>query len=340
MEKALGAVAKGFSQLDRPDPRDRYVGNQSIGRHPLLADFLKALRDEDSPQDRAHPVNTTILRGLQTALNQREPKYGYQHATLRDLAIVAFYWLLRPGEYLYSPDADTKRSTPFLLRDIHFTIDGKVHPATTAPLNDVNDVNRISFATLTFTDQKNAVKGEQIGHRNTDDPLLCPCKALGRIVFYLRQYNAPADTPLYRHFNPANSRWYNLKPAMMTLGLRFAAKAVQHLTGIDPVLISARSLRPGGATALFCANVDSDAVKLIGRWRSDAMLRYLRVQAHVISHDYANRMLQAGDFTFAPGQDSTNFPVPEQAPAAVLPYLQDIADEPSDAESVASATSN
>ena len=152
VDKALSAVAKGITDLGHPDPRDIYINGHSAGRHPLLSDFLKALRDEDSPANRAHPANTTILRGLQAALNASEPRFAWQHATVRDLTIVGFYWLLRPGEYLYSTDADSKRSTPFLLKDVHFTIAGVVYPAMTAPLNDVNSVDRIQFATLTFTD--------------------------------------------------------------------------------------------------------------------------------------------------------------------------------------------
>ena len=49
--------------------------------------------------------------------------------------------------------------------------------------------------------------------------------------------------------------------------------------GIPAASISCRSLRPGGATALLCAGVDDETIKLIGRWQSDAMLRYLRVDA-------------------------------------------------------------
>ena len=47
--------------------------------------------------------------------------------------------------------------------------------------------------------------------------------------------------------------------------------------------------------ALLVAGVDTDRIKLMGRWRSDAMLRYLTVQAEPIMRHFAEKMLQ-GDY--------------------------------------------
>ena len=54
--------------------------------------------------------------------------------------------------------------------------------------------------------------------------------------------------------------------------------------------------------ALFNAQVDSDTIRLIGRWQSDAMLRYLHLQAQPVMQGFANRMLQGGDYVFVPNQ--------------------------------------
>ena len=69
-------------------------------------------------------------------------------------------------------------------------------------------------------------------------------------------------------------------------------------TGILAKKVTARSLRPGGATALLCANAGTEAIMLLGRWKSDAMFRYLRVQATTSTH--SQLMLDAGNFTFTP----------------------------------------
>ena len=47
-------------------------------------------------------------------------------------------------------------------------------------------------------------------------------------------------------------------PAWLTNTLRHAAAHVEASTGIKPQLLSTRSLRPGGATALLCAGADTN----------------------------------------------------------------------------------
>jgi hypothetical protein len=93
----------------------------------------------------------------------------------------------------------------------------------------------------------------------------------------------------------------------------------QHLTGIEPSLLSARSLRPGGATALLYTGIDTDVIQLLGRWKSDAMLRYLRVAALAHTSNLSQQMLTAGTYTFAPTTYTASArPVPVQAPPAFL----------------------
>ena len=55
--------------------------------------------------------------------------------------------------------------------------------------------------------------------------------------------------------------------------------------------------------ALLCAQVDANVIQLIGRWRSDEMLRYLHVQTEPVMRDFSSRMLQHGSFTLHPNAD-------------------------------------
>jgi hypothetical protein len=65
--------------------------------------------------------------------------------------------------------------------------------------------------------------------------------------------------------------------------------------------VTVRSTRAGGAMALLCAGVDSDRIRLVGRWRSDEMYRYLDVQAQPVMNGLAAAMLGGGDFRLTPG---------------------------------------
>ena len=152
--------------------------------------------------------------------------------------------------------------------------------------------------------------------------MLCGAKALGRIVHRYLQYGAPNDTPVCRHYNPSRKKWYGVKSKHITNALRHGAKSIQDTTGIDFTLLSARSLRPGGATALMMAGIDTDHICLMGRWRSDAMFRYLRIQAATNKRGFAQLMLDNGSYTFAPTVYSEGSPLPQETPDALRAVLE------------------
>ena len=321
MDKALLAVGKGFTDLGLKDPRKPVSG--SSGNHPLLQAYLKSITDEDDPASRVYPANITIVRRLPDVLDTDDAKSGGTNRHVIDLIIIAFFWLLRPAEYLEA-STEEGRSQAFRFRDIQLTTKaGTIYAAPTAPLNELNSPANFAQGHLTFNDQKNAVRGEQIGHSATSDPFFCPVKALARLARHLRNNNASPDTPIHHHYNahPDHRGWYNTPARFVTNALRHAAGSLQDSTGIDPQLISARSLRPGGVTALLCAGVDSDPIKLLGRWKSDAMLRYLRIQAAIQRGHYAQRTLDHGDYTFAPGVHAQPDGLSEQAPAGMADIL-------------------
>lgn len=61
----------------------------------------------------------------------------------------------------------------------------------------------------------------------------------------------------------------------MTTLLRLYARA----RNLD-VDVSIGALRATAATALLNAQVDTTLIKLVGRWRSDEVMRYFHTQAH------------------------------------------------------------
>ena len=54
--------------------------------------------------------------------------------------------------------------------------------------------------------------------------------------------------------------------------------------------------------ALLCGKVDQDLIKMLGRWHSDAMMRYLHLQAFPIMRQFAPAMFNNGTFTFLPNE--------------------------------------
>ena len=93
---------------------------------------------------------------------------------------------------------------------------------------------------------------------------------------HLRQYRRTPDTPIYRYFSRHRP---NTPQAVSAQGLGLLIREGAALLSPDI-----------DVSALLLIGVDSNLIRLLGRWQSDAMLRYLHVQAAPIRHSLASRM--------------------------------------------------
>ena len=88
--------------------------------------------------------------------------------------------------------------------------------------------------------------------------------------------------PLARVFHKHNTK---VTPTLIRDTLRDAVQYLGTDLGFLPQDVSARSLRAAGGTTLLVARVNTDIIRLLGRWRSDEMLRYLHLQAAPVMAD-------------------------------------------------------
>ena len=286
VESYLRSVAQIFASVGAPDPRLDQVGSIDFRLRRQLA----AYRREDPPPSRVRPIPLQLLHHTFDCLRAGTAR----QRAIADLALIAFFFLLRPGEHC-DGGTDTD-STPFRLRDVSFFIGARRFSALTAT---TAQIRAATYASLYFTTQKNGVKGEAIGHGRSGHATACPVRRLAERVLYLRSLGAPADTPLAAVY--ARGRWCAVKSTEITTALRASAAAMGDSIGLLPRDISARSLRAGGAMALLLGKVDTDTIKLVGRWRSDAMLVYLHVSARPIMQAHARTMVQHGAYALIPG---------------------------------------
>ena len=269
------------------DPRLDHAGKQDF----RLTRMFSAWKKADDPPKRVEPVPMPLLlRAAELAGdNVRD------NATM-DCIWMGFYFLLRPGEYA-NATGDSKH--PFRLKDVQFKV-GSHH---------VFDVLEASFAqlsaatyvSLTFTTQKNGVKGEQMAHASNSQPFACPVRATLRRVAHLKHHHAPATTPLHVYFDDTG-RKRSVSSAMITSILRAAALTIPGHSGVNPDNIAARSLRSSGAMALLLGGVDPDKIRIVGRWRSDAMFRYLHGHALPLIQDNSRIMFTGGHYQLATRQ--------------------------------------
>ena len=95
-----------------------------------------------------------------------------------------------------------------------------------------------------------------------------------------------------------------MTPTKITAHLKATVKlfAGTHL-GFMHYYVSARSLWVAGAMALLCSSIDHDIISLIGRWRSNEMMRYLHVQAEPIMRNFSKLMISHGNYNLLPHTD-------------------------------------
>jgi hypothetical protein len=103
----------------------------------------------------------------------------------------------------------------------------------------------------------------------------------------------------------ASGKWSGVSLANVTTVLRVAVVLQRPSVGFLPKGTGANALRAGGAMTLMWAQVDTYLIQLLGRWRSDGMLRYLNVQAQQVMCHSSCLMVQDGRFPPVPGQPSS-----------------------------------
>jgi hypothetical protein len=120
------------------------------------------------------------------------------------------------------------------------------------------------------------VRGKLVSLGHSGHDRHCPVKALLNRVHHMRTHHAPLSTPLYSYYDRT---WKRIDTTTLTTHLRRTVIVMGIDYGIKPSEISVCSLRSSGAMSLLCARVDTDMIRLLGRWRSDKMLCYLHVQS-------------------------------------------------------------
>jgi hypothetical protein len=194
---------------------------------------------------------------------------------------MAFYFLLRVGEYTMPSPGTITRTVQFRMKDVRLWRNGFLldNYAPRAKLMTADAV------TLYLENQKNGQKGATI-HHTLVAGWFCPVKALSRRVSDLASQGFGPDTPL----------------SCVSPGIHIVSKDVvttfqeaARLTGLtdrgyDIKCIGAHLLRASGAMALKLDGVDADTILKVGRWTSSTFLVYIHSQIAALNAGLAQRM--------------------------------------------------
>ena len=132
------------------------------------------------------------------------------------------------------------------------------------------------------------------------DSTLCLVRAWAAILHQIIGYpGTNADTTVNTIFLAIKLKTIN--SSMVRKKLRSAAEKVgEDRLGFHPDNIGTHSICSGAAMAIYLDGVPTFTIMIIGRWSSDAFLRYIRKQVEQFTHNVSCRILQHGYFFTTP----------------------------------------
>ena len=212
---------------------------------------------------------------------------------IADLIIIAFYFLLRVGEYtrprttkVNGKEQRATRTQQFQVDNVGFFKNGIVVPRN-APLADLLAADSV---TMRITNQKNGRMGQTIHHEAVTHPH-CPVKAVARRVHHILSHGGNDNSLLCDFKDDVTNKWGSVTASDIITHVRFAVKRLGlHKAGIDPDMVGAHSLRAGGAMAMKLNGVDTETIMKHGRWTGLTFMMYIHNQIAHLSTDLSAKM--------------------------------------------------
>ena len=242
--------------------------------------------EADVPEQMARVANTDCASALIKAIG--------------DLALIAFYFLLRVGEYTVKFQrckkvkeiVDAKKQTEqFRVKDVRFFANGEDGmPRQLHPSARDSELLTASSVTLRLGNQKNGWKNVCIHQEANGCAYFCAVRAAARRVIHIRSHTTSRDTLLSAYWEGGvrsdvndNDIRVHLKAAAVTLNY-------ETTRGISEDFVDTHSLRSGGANALHLAGYSDRQIMKMGRWKSKTFLEYIREELGCFSSGMSRNM--------------------------------------------------
>ena len=187
---------------------------------------------------------------------------------------------MRSCEYLKVSNGQQKKTKGLCLRNIRFFSEGK--EITRRTLDSLRSAEIVS---ITFEDQKNGEKFDTVNLQKSYDESLCPVIAWAKTITRITSYpGSTRDTPISVYL--CGKKFIHITDKNVLQILRNTVKQIgEENLGIKALEVGTHSIRSGGAMAMYLAQpqITTYTIQLIGRWRSDAFLKYIRKQVKQFS---------------------------------------------------------
>jgi hypothetical protein len=283
---ALSSITKTFELVGLNSPIYQAPGTYKVP----VARLMEGYRREDPP---AVPQLAVPIRVPNKVRQTGYATNDHKLQAIGDLAVIAFYYLLRVGEYtrprMITTPQGKKRATrtiQFHIRDVGFFKNHKILPRN-SPLHILLTADE---CTLKISNQKNGRMGETIHHHAISSPH-CPVKCLANRVHHVLSHKGTTDNLICDVWNKMKQTWISITSTEMRKHLRQSVADLNlKQQGIDPDLIGVHSLRAGGAMALKLSGSDNMTIMKLGRWTSLTFLQYIHNQIAHLSAELSQNM--------------------------------------------------
>jgi hypothetical protein len=132
---------------------------------------------------------------------------------------------------------------------------------------------------ITFEFQKKDTHNDTVTHHRSGHKTICPVIVWSKIVQQVRSYPHSSDESTVNCFMDSNSKIHKITGVQLLKQIRLAAAALgKDILGFSPKDIGLHSARSGAAMAMYLSGIPIYTIMLLGRWSSDAFLRYIRKQ--------------------------------------------------------------
>jgi len=217
------------------------------------------------------------------------------------LQTLAFFWCMRSCEY--SEVQGERRMKILCVRNIRFfDRSNRDISLDYAHLHE----NAVTMS-ITFEFQKKEIRNDTISHQCLGDKLgsgeMCPVRAVIEIVLRIVAYDFLPDKLSYTQINyiEFDGKGFLIPSLMILLRIHHAVSTLGHpVLGFHPEEVGTHSNCSGGAMGMFLSGTPVYTIMLMGRWSSDAFMRYVRKQVLSLSHGIAAKMFTYKQFYTVP----------------------------------------
>jgi hypothetical protein len=196
-----------------------------------------------------------------------------------------FIFAMHSCKYVKVQQQEKQQTKILRLQNLWFFKNGRLANLNDPSLKFANCIN------ITFELQKKDKKNNAVTHMSSGDITLCPVRAAAAIALRIRSYPGANDnTPIsaiwqYDRIKHITSR--QIKNALWDAILAIGEDTLH----IAANKIGTHSICSGAAMAMFLGGCPRFLIMMIGRWSSDAFLRYIRKQVEEFNHNVSCKMI-------------------------------------------------